>query len=269
MSIFDVVDLNVTQRKTKAFALSEPPPPVFNQKLVSDVPGLLDATPCTDGRPPAGENTSGQRVRMVIYLCWACWVLCATVPHLHGIAAADAALEKFDTRPHVPFDCNLSFLSLFVTFPCLCVDVFCKWILHGRYMGLPLLVHTLCILMLVISVQHRCLANKITSPATVVFVFSVALGGACATQTLILRDKDADSLVARARLWGFVCTGGLVATSCITAIAGIYTAQRETQDGFFAMHQWLLVGAICLYAATTVCTLHPLFLVCSHLQNAC
>lgn len=267
MSIFDVVDLNVTQRKAKAFALGEPPPPVFNQKLVADVPSLLENAAGAPAQPPDASNS--QRVRIVIYVGWAAWFLCATTPHVFAISAADDTRDSVHTRPRVPFDCNLSFLSLFVTFPCLCVDVFCKWILHGRARAMPLFLHTVAVFMLVVSVQHRCLATKITSPATVVFVFSVALVLCCLSQTLVLGDKEADMLVARGRLWGFVCTGGFVCASCITALVGMSSTQPDVQNSFFMLHECLLVAGICLYALVTALTLSPLFFVCSHLNSVC
>lgn len=272
MSIFDVVDLKVSERRAKAFALGEPALPVFNQKLVADAPSPLDAAEAAQtharSRMHAQDHSNSHSVRLVIYLGWASWLLCACVPHVYGLSAADDAAERADTHPRIPFECSLSFLSLFVTFPCLCVDVFCKWITYGRSKSMPLFLHTCSVFLLVVCVQHRCLATKITSPASVVLVFSVALMLGCVSQILVLGGRDADSLAARGRWWGFVCTGGLVGASCIIALVGMTSTQRDIQDSLFILHGCLLVAAICLYALTTALTLAPLFFVCSHLNNA-
>ena len=265
MSIFDVVDLHVSHRKSRSFVLGEPAPPLFTGKLPADEPSVLEAQCAAAAHPLPLPKAPGTvpSVRAEVYAVWGLWFVCTAIPpgtSLHQPGALHAT---------IPFACDKCFLALFVTFPCMCVDVFCKCVVYGRARRWVVAAYAVAVLGMVVTVQHQCLLAAHVRSDSNVACFCAALAAAAAAQVLAARAHDGErSAAQRALPCVFAGAGTLTACSALTAIVA-YSARGDAEQQYaFHVQRTLLLSAIVLYAGGTVLTLAPVVFLCSHLHAA-
>jgi hypothetical protein len=261
MSIFDVVDLNVAHRKSSTFALGEPEPAVFDTRVSVHTPAR-EASGA--GEPHAGrfawglKCADGREASWEIYVVWFVWFSCTMAPPVKAIKETPSAY------PAIPFSCDWSFLALFVTFPGMCVDAFCKCVVYGRVRRTAVTMHAVSVLLLVVTVQKLCLVGNETHKEGVFVGFCAGLVLASCSQVLMRGEVGVRGAPSVAFL------GACVLTICSGGVAGVAynLADGGQQQRIFQVQQLLLLGGIACYCAGTALTLSPVFMLCAQLYGA-
>jgi hypothetical protein len=274
MSIFDVVDLQMTHRKARTFAMGEPPPPLFDGKLgregtnLGALEALCPGETRVDVAAARGADGDGAHWGLVVAIdvLWFVWVVCVCLPMLSSLHTTVHAHEDQVEDEGIPFECGLSYLSLFLVFPCLCVDMFCKCVVYARKHQAAVALYAISSFGLAVAIQHHCLVPRTQETLATFFVFCASFLSGIGAHALLLAPGVAHDTWRRVCAWLYAVAAALVAVGVICGITAAANGDRHPQKRLLVLKDAPVVAGVCLYALTTHATLGPLKRVCTQLQ---
>ena len=273
MSIFDVVDLQMTHRKARTFAMGEPPPPLFDGKLAREGGGALEALCPSETRVDVGvaRGADGDGglwgLVLAIDVLWFVWVLCVCLPMLTNLYATVHTPDGNAEDQGIPFECGLSYLSLFLVFPCLCVDIFCKCVVYARKHQAAVALYAVSSFGLAVAIQHHCLVPRTQETLATFFVFCASFLLGIGAHALLLAPGVANDSWRGVCAWLYGIAATLVTVGIICGITAAASGDKNPSRRLLVLKDAPVVAGVCLYALTTHATLGPLKRVCTQLQS--
>jgi len=271
MSIFDVVDFHVTNRKSRPSNGAEPGNNLFGFRDTSDTAQVIEALKPVQSRPPCPldawyKNGMYERKGLIIVGCWICCVIGLMVPQISALYSAATEIKNGKTI-HVAYDCRLSCVSLFISFPCISVDIFCKSLVFIHRQPHAVLLYMFSLFGFVIATQMHCIQRFfwVSNMGTFVLFNVSLLSGIWAQHTFIKNITSVSNTQVHNFLMFAACVLLLISWISFGVNAGGMDHADAKQIVTFQLTP--MCCAFFLHACSTFPTLAPLYLVTTSLQT--
>lgn len=271
MSIFDVVDFNVTNRRIRQPNSVEGGPNLFGFRDTSDSAKVIEALNPVQARAPNQieswyKNGMYERRGMIIVVCWVACLAGLMVPQISALLSAPKDIKNGKITL-VAYDCKLSSVSLFVSFPCISVDVFCKSLVYVHRHPHAVIMYMMSLFGFVITTQMHCIPRvaSFSSISTFVFFNTSLLVGIWA-QHIFIKNMTHD---ANTQMHNFLMLASciLMLISWISVGVNIVGLEHADASQIITFQLSPLTCAFFLHACSTFSTLAPLYLVSTSLQT--
>lgn len=250
--------------------MGEPPPPLFDGKLPRENGKALEALCPSDTRvevPAMHCSDEGHwSFALAVDLLWFVCLLCVCIPILSSLYHTMHAEEDKVVDTGIPFDCALSYLSLFYVFPCLCIDMFCKCVVYARTHQAAVAAYGLSSFGLVVAIQHHCLVPRTQETLTTFLGFCASFLIGVGGHALLLAPCVKNDTYRRVCAWLYAIAGAFVVVGMICAITAAASGAVSATHKMLLLKDAPVVAGVCLYTLTTHATLAPLKRVCTQLQ---
>ena len=270
MSIFDVVDFNITNRKSRPANSGEAANSLFGFRDTSDNSQIIEALRPLPSKTPnqldAWYNNGMYERKGAIIVC--CWVGCIIGLMIPQVSALYSASEEIKTGKiiYVAYDCKLSFISLFVSFPCISVDIFCKSLVFLHRQPQAVLMYMFSLFGFVITTQMHCIQRFLFgSNVSTFLLFNISLLAGIWAQYTFIKNITSDTNT-RVHIFLMLAACVLMLISWISVGVNVGGIEHADAKQIVSFQLSPLSCAFFLHACSTFPTLAPLYLVTTSLQ---